>query len=213
MISKCTLATSLAVVFALAGLVEAGGPGCGMQSGRGGMMKGGSGCCMKMGGASSNLKTVGDLAAQLQLSQAMLTAQSQALVQRQLVAQIQTMAAQSDADVHAGLSSVRSETRLASAYIVGEKGLPYADELITLVTDRDPLVRQAARRSLMLLSYQIDAAKKANREGAKAKAVDFGPIATAPVSSAVTSAKKWKVWMDQNNNDRPKRLFAVDAAK
>jgi hypothetical protein len=64
-----------------------------------------------------------------------------------------------------------------------------------------------------LLSYQIDSAKKANRKGAKAKAVDFGPTPAASPHGCTASARKWKAWMDQNKGHLAARLVATGAAR
>jgi hypothetical protein len=169
---------------------------------------------MMSGGMSPSLMSVGSLIAQMQLSQAVQQLQtSQALLQRELTSLIETTAQQSDADLRAGLKSDRAESRFAAAFVIGEKGLPFADDLIASLNDRNPLVRQAARRSLVLLSYHIDAAKKANRKGAKPKAVDFGPGPAASPRDWTTSAKKWKAWMDQNKSHLEARLDAAGPAK
>jgi hypothetical protein len=95
-------------------------------------------------------------------------------------------------------------TRFAAAYVVGDKGLPWADELITLVRDRDPLVRQAARRGLVMLSNQVANARQTNQPGTKARAVDFGPTPNAATpGSWATAAQQWQRWLNQNKGYLP----------
>lgn len=83
--------------------------------------------------------------------------------------------------------------------MVGEKGMHLAAELIELISDNDILVRQAARRSLVVLSYYVDAAKKTNQSNAKPQAVDYGPKPTSGKYAIRDSAKKWKEWVAKND--------------
>jgi hypothetical protein len=77
------------------------------------------------------------------------------------------------------LKSQKAEERFAAALAIGEKGLPLTSDLIQLLTDNSDPVRQAARRSLILTSYHLDAMKKANKKGAQPSFVDFGPVPNA----------------------------------
>jgi hypothetical protein len=70
-----------------------------------------------------------------------------------------------------------------------------------VLKDPDVLVRQAARRSLVVLSYYVDAAQKAKQKNAKPKAVDFGPKPTATNYGIKDSAKKWKDWVAKHEKD------------
>ena len=118
--------------------------------------------------------------------------------QQQAAAQVQALANKSDTDVRAALQSDQPATRFAAAYVIGAKGLPYPNDVIPLVRDSDPLVRQGARQSLMMLSYKINAAKKAKQRSAQPRPVDFGPAPNASGRTLSTAAQRWQRWMDQN---------------
>jgi hypothetical protein len=78
------------------------------------------------------------------------------------------------------------ELRRAAALACGSKGkerLPeFADALIRLVADEDPLVAQAARASLKTLTDQ-----------------DFGPPAGAAAGDRVKALTAWRKWWDERN--------------
>src|SRR5262249_25684066 len=121
----------------------------------------------------------------------------------------ETTAKKSENDVKTALTSERADERFAAAIVVGEKGMHLANELIELISDNDVLVRQAARRSLVVLSYYVDAAKKTNQVNAKPQAVDNDQNQTAGKYAIKDSAKKWKEWVAKN--DVP--LKKVDISK
>lgn len=102
------------------------------------------------------------------------------------------------------LKSDKAEERFAAALAIGEKGLPLTAELIGLLTDQNDPVRQAARRSLILTSYHLDAMKKANKKGAVPTYVDFGPIPNANPAYQKQSAKAWADWATKNAKDLKK---------
>jgi rhodanese-related sulfurtransferase len=102
------------------------------------------------------------------------------------------------------LKSDKAEERFSAALAIGEKGLPLTGELIGLLTDKSDPVRQAARRSLMLTSYHLDAMKKANKKGAVATYVDFGPIQNANPTLQKQSVKGWTEWATKNEKDLKK---------
>jgi hypothetical protein len=83
--------------------------------------------------------------------------------------------------------------------VVGDKVLPYADDLIQLLNDPDPLVTQAARRSLIVLSYHVDAVKKAKYKGFAPKQVDYGPDLGAGKVAKSSSVKRWKDFITKND--------------
>lgn len=113
------------------------------------------------------------------------------------------------------LKSDKAENRFAAALAVGEKRLPLTEELIGLLTDKNDLVRQAARRSLILVSYNVDVLKKAGQRGAIARAVDFGPAANANVASQTKAAKAWKQWASKNEKHLTKlqEVAGIEASK
>lgn len=99
------------------------------------------------------------------------------------------------------LKSSKPEERFSAALAVGEKGLPLTGELIKLLTDSSDPVRQAARRSLVLTSYHLDAMKKANKKGAQPNYVDFGPVPNANPMLQQQSARAWATWASKNEKD------------
>ncbi len=100
--------------------------------------------------------------------------------------------------MQSALKSDKADVRFAAAIVVGDKKLPFTSDLIELLKDSDAMVTQAARRSLVVLSYHIDAAKKAKYKGFKPQAVDYGPQPTASKTSKNTSATRWKDFMTRN---------------
>jgi hypothetical protein len=108
------------------------------------------------------------------------------------------------------LKSTKPEMRFAAAVVVGEKALPLADYLVEMISDPDILVRQAARRSLVVLSYYVDAAKKSNLKNAKPQTVDYGPKS---VTKWVVkdSQKKWEDWVGRNRTALAKLEVTQDS--
>jgi len=102
------------------------------------------------------------------------------------------------------LKSDKADDRFAAALAIGEKRLPLTAELIGLLTDKSDPVRQAARRSLILTSYHLDAMKKANKKGAVPTYVDYGPIPNAYPTLQKQSVKAWTAWATKNETDLKK---------
>lgn len=102
------------------------------------------------------------------------------------------------------LKSDKAEERFSAALAIGEKGLPLTSELIKLLTDNSDSVRQAARRSLMLTSYHLDAMNKAKKKGAEPTYVDFGPLPNVNPMYQQQSAKAWAAWATKNEKDLKK---------
>jgi hypothetical protein len=111
---------------------------------------------------------------------------------------VNNMAKKSNDEVQSSLKSNEPENRFAAAVVVGDKKLPYGDDLVELLNDPDPLVTQAARRSLIVLSYHVDAAKKAKFKGFAPKAVDYGPQPGAGKVAKSNSVKNWKNFLSKN---------------
>lgn len=96
--------------------------------------------------------------------------------------------------------------RFAASYVVGEKRLRWPEELIPLVEDSNELVRQAARRSLVILSFlernpeeaRLLAAANADRPPTPLAQllppVDFGPRPGANRERRQTAARQWAEW-------------------
>ena len=102
------------------------------------------------------------------------------------------------------LKSDKAEERFSAALAIGEKGLPLTSELIRLLTDKSDPVRQAARRSLSLTSYHLDAMNKANKKGVQPTYVDFGPLPNVNPMYQQQSAKAWAAWATKNEKDLKK---------
>jgi phage shock protein E len=111
------------------------------------------------------------------------------------------------------LKSDKPEERFSAALAIGEKGLPLTSEMISLLTDKSDPVRQAARRSLALTSYHLDAMKKASKKGVTPTYVDFGPIPNANAAQQKQSVKAWTEWVTKNEKDLKKLDKALEPAK
>src|SRR5262249_41146443 len=95
--------------------------------------------------------------------------------------------------------------------------LPWQDELIEQLTDTSDAVRQAARRSLILLSfYAIRSERMANgdhlgvavdeKSVPKPSIVDFGPKPQAARPAQEEAARKWRAWWTEHGGlDKAKR--------
>ena len=93
-----------------------------------------------------------------------------------------------------------------AAYVVGERRLRWPGDLIPLLDDPNDLTRQAARRSLIILSFlelnPEEAARLANPAPGQAstpldqltKPVDFGPAPGANKAARRTAMDKWTEW-------------------
>jgi hypothetical protein len=110
------------------------------------------------------------------------------------------------------LKSGKPEERFAAALAIGEKGLPLTSEMIGLLTDTSDPVRQAARRSLALTSYHLDAMKKAGKKGVTPTYVDFGPIPNANAAQQKQAVKAWTEWATKNEKDLKKLDKALEPA-
>jgi hypothetical protein len=109
-------------------------------------------------------------------------------------------------ELRAALRSRKASRRFVAAYVVGDRRLMWTKELITRLTDRVPAVRQAARRSLVILSFlalnpeeaALIASPTPSRPlkplSALVQAVDFGPLPQANRKAQKTAAKKWTAW-------------------
>jgi hypothetical protein len=109
--------------------------------------------------------------------------------------------------LRAALRSKSGAERFAASYIVGERLLPWQDELIDQLTDPSDIVRQAARRSLVMLSFFTLRGERAtpgadNPAGEKGtekpSVVDFGPKAHSDKPAREEAAKKWRTWWTEH---------------
>jgi hypothetical protein len=115
-----------------------------------------------------------------------------------------------DDELRARLTDKDAETRFVAAWAVSEKKLPWYKELIGMLTDKESPVRMSARRSLIVLAFNIlnpdwdeqqaaiAAGKKPSKPVKTPKSVDFGPTPDAGKTSQVSAQKKWTQWFDKN---------------
>jgi hypothetical protein len=110
------------------------------------------------------------------------------------------------------LTGRNTEGRFAAAYVVGERQLDWQPDLIARLTDPNEYVRQAARRSLVILSFFAlregaaagEDAKDSSTAGKGIKqdeVVDFGPRPGADKEAQRAAAKKWEEWWDTHRPD------------
>jgi HEAT repeat protein len=117
-----------------------------------------------------------------------------------------------EATLRTALTSRSTEGRFAAAYVVGERQLAWQPDLIARLTDPNDYVRQAARRSLVILSFfALREGAEANEEAGDSptagkgiktdKVVDFGPKPGADQEAQRAAAKKWEDWWDTHRPD------------
>ena len=115
------------------------------------------------------------------------------------------MLRQSEDEVYASLSSEAADQRMMAAYVAGDRGLHWHKDLITLLTDPVDIVRQAARRSLIVESYMalnpdelsvVEAVGKKLPPPAEplAQPFDFGPLPGASPSAQKRAVAQWTEW-------------------
>jgi hypothetical protein len=112
----------------------------------------------------------------------------------------------SEEELRDALKAPQPEQRFAAAYVVGEKRLHWPQDLIPLLQDQSVAVRQAARRSLVILSFLAlnpDEAALLSLPGRSQqrtplsqlnKPVDFGPQPLAPPAGQKRAAEQWTAW-------------------
>jgi hypothetical protein len=115
---------------------------------------------------------------------------------------------QADEDtLYAALRSKSASERFAATYMVGERLLPWQGDLIDQLTDSSDTVRQAARRSLVILSFFTirgervaagDLLGTAAKERQQPAVVDFGPKAGAQPEAREEAVKKWRAWWKEH---------------
>jgi HEAT repeat protein len=112
----------------------------------------------------------------------------------------------SEPELRATLKHRSSDRRFAAAYVVGERLLGWPEDLIPLLEDGSEAVRQAARRSLIILSFLVLNPEEAQRIRSPQRggpvtplsqlksAVDFGPQPGANRAARAQAVKQWKEW-------------------
>ena len=157
--------------------------------------------CQHRGGMGMRGGTANPLALQMLMQQQLLQQrqllqqvqlqQQQRLQAKILQGQVRELSGQEPEAIKAALKAPQAEKRWAAALVVGESQPALAGELIPLVTDDNPFVRQAARQGLVRLSTNMG---EGDGKPGKGRRVDFGP---APGSNRVAqriSARKWRAW-------------------
>jgi hypothetical protein len=120
----------------------------------------------------------------------------------------------SEEELRAALRSPAAELRFVAAHAVGDRRLDWPADLIARLTDGNPAVRQAARRSLLILSFLAvnpdeSRAAPGTPLGKFKPPVDFGPAPTATKAAQQAAARKWTEWWDGLRT--PKELRATTA--
>jgi hypothetical protein len=117
----------------------------------------------------------------------------------------------SETELRATLQAKNPARRFAAAYVVGEKLLPWHGDLIPLLQDKSDSVRQAARRSLVILSFLALNPEEAQRIRSPQRTgmatpleqlqspVDFGPKPGTQASARAEAVKKWTEWWAQRD--------------
>jgi hypothetical protein len=98
--------------------------------------------------------------------------------------------------LRAALNSKNSAERLTAAYVIGERQLPWTGDLIDHLSDSNVMVSQAARRSLIILSYLVLLTDPEN--GSRKLIADFGPTNGADKADRAEAARKWAAWWDKH---------------
>jgi hypothetical protein len=147
--------------------------------------------------------------------------QEKEMTQRALVGR----AFEADEDtLRAALKSKSGAERFAAAYAIGERQLYMVPELIELLVDSNPNVRQASRRSLIILSYvvlQTEQGQSASQSSgtpptsatpstpATSPGVDFGPKMQDEKPAQVEAQKKWREWWAGHGKSQQSQLRVV----
>jgi HEAT repeat protein len=104
------------------------------------------------------------------------------------------------------LESSSVERRYMAAFVVGDRRLPWHDRLIRMLTDSSDLVRQSARRGLIILSFlalnpdeaKLIASPVPSRPPTPLEKlnppVDFGPWPEASKDAQKKAVKDWTDW-------------------
>jgi hypothetical protein len=119
----------------------------------------------------------------------------------------------SEEELRAALKSTNARKRFVAAYAVGERRLFWQDDLIPLVKDNTDPVRQASRRSLVILSFlhlNPEVASGTARNGASpaelTKPQDFGPLPGAKRAAREKAAEEWADWWNDQGKASLKPL-------
>jgi hypothetical protein len=132
----------------------------------------------------------------LQQQQQLQLIQQQMLQKKRLNELTRELAGKGPEDLKKALRDPRPEMRWLAALVVGKQAIPLSRELIELLTDDHPQVRQAARQSLVRLSKITQTKSRDLKSLARSsRAVDFGPAPTANRRAQQVAARKWGEWL------------------
>jgi hypothetical protein len=92
---------------------------------------------------------------------------------------VKNLARQPVSTIKEKLADKRPEVRSAAAWVVADRKLPYGDELIEMLSDKDMDVAQAARQALNRLAGGD---------------TDFGPNRSATEAERAMAIKQWREW-------------------
>src|SRR5262245_31606337 len=105
------------------------------------------------------------------------------------------MASLSEEDLRRALGSEAIERRFMAAYVVGDRRLPWHTDLIPMLTDPSDVVRQSARRGLIIESFLILNPNEEKLPDEKLrKSMDFGPTPGAGKKAQWAAQDKWTDW-------------------
>ena len=133
--------------------------------------------------------------------------------EQRLLDRIKELMTVSEDELRAALTDEQAGERFAAAYAVGERELVWHKDLIERLNDQRLAVRQAARRSLMILSYLALYGKDKEPEPAPTppttekpvkpmvkRPVDFGPVPAADKGARATAMRKWTAWWAERDD-------------
>jgi HEAT repeat protein len=144
--------------------------------------------------------------AQDQAQQQQLALQMQEAQRRRWERLFLTTIEMSEPELRATLKHPSAERRFVATYVVGERLLEWQTDLLRLLEDNSEAVRQAARRSLVILSFLTLNPEEARRVRSPQRAgdvtpltalkppVDFGPVPGASRSARAKAVKEWREW-------------------
>jgi hypothetical protein len=129
----------------------------------------------------------------------------------------------SESELRATLKHRSVARRFAAAYVVGERLLEWPSDLIPLLEDKSEAVRQAARRSLIVLSFLAVNPEEARRIRSPhpngvvkslselSQPMDFGPNPGAKPKAWAQAAKQWREWWSNRESRQASEARTVVA--
>lgn len=102
--------------------------------------------------------------------------------------------------IEKGVQNNDNRIKLGAILAAGDKKLPIREAYLEALVSPDAMVRQAARRSLVILSavkLNSDKEYDALAKKCKLKFVDFGPPPCCKREEAEASKELWEAWFDE----------------